>query len=57
MKTYECNCGNELELERCEWAKYCFSDCEEVISIYKCNVCNKEFSKRGGNFDLEEIED
>ncbi len=49
-----CSCGNELEFDRCEYAKYCMSDCEELIDIYICSNCDKEYSKREGNFELEE---
>ena len=52
----DCYCGEVLELDRCEWAKYCFSDCEELINIYKCEKCGRTFSKRDGNFELEEYD-
>jgi len=54
--SYDCNCGNELEYFGAEWAKYCFSDSEEIISIYECKECKKQYSKREGNFELEEKE-
>ena len=57
MSTYDCDCGNELEYFGNEWAKYCMSDCEEIIDIYECEKCNKMYSKREGNFELEERED
>ena len=52
-----CYCGEELRCERNEWAKYGMSDCEELIDIYKCESCGRMFSKREGNFELQEYED
>ena len=57
MEVYFCNCGNTLEYFDNEWAKYNFSDSEEIVSIYKCEKCGKRYTKREGNFDLEERED
>jgi hypothetical protein len=49
-----CECGNELEYFGNEWAKYCMSDCEEIIDIYECGKCKRMYDKREGNFELEE---
>tara|TARA_R110000824_G_scaffold218435_2_gene405047 strand:+ start:3095 stop:3265 length:171 start_codon:yes stop_codon:yes gene_type:complete len=49
-------CGIELDYETNEYAKYGGSDCEEIISIYSCSSCKKWYSKRDGNFDLEDAE-
>jgi hypothetical protein len=55
MEIEEClYCGEEMELDRCDYAKYGMSDCEEIVSIYECKTCNKWFTKREGNFELEE---
>jgi len=48
-----CYCGETLEWIDSEWAKYCMSDSEEIVDIYKCPVCGRKFSKREGNFDLD----
>jgi len=54
MNEYCSYCGKELEYVDNEWAKYNFSDCEEIVSIYECIFCKKRFTKRDGNFNLEE---
>ena len=46
-------CGKELEFIDCEWAKYNFADCEEIVSVYGCKACNKKYTQREGNFRLE----
>ena len=51
-----CYCNCELEYIGNEWAKYNFSDSEEIISIYKCDKCKRKYNKREGNFELEEVE-
>lgn len=48
-----CDCGEILEFVDCEWAKYTFSDCEELVSIYGCRKCKRMFTQRDGNFDME----
>jgi len=53
MSEYMCDCGNELEYFDNEWAKYNFSDDEEIVSIYKCEKCGNKYTKREGNFGLE----
>lgn len=50
-----CDCGNELECYDNEWARYNFSDSEEIVSLYKCDKCGRTYRKREGNFSLEEI--
>ena len=49
-----CNaCGWLLDYVDSEWAKYNFSDSEEIISIYECSNCKRKYNKREGNFELE----
>jgi len=55
MEEYFCDyCGDMLEYFATEWAKYCMCDDEELVSIYECKKCKKKYTKRDGNFGLEE---
>jgi len=41
------NCGKyTMEYDRNEWAKYNFSDGEEIVDIYRCTSCNNEMTIR-----------
>lgn len=41
------NCGKyTMDFLDTEWAKYTFSDCEELVSIYKCSECGNEMTIR-----------
>ena len=53
----ECpNCDNEEMEFDTEWAKFCFSDDEEIISVYTCLKCGRKYYKRDGNFTLEDYD-
>ena len=55
MSKEYCDCGTILEFFDSEWAKYPYSDGEEIITIYVCPKCKRKWSKREGNFPLEEV--
>lgn len=50
-------CGGILEYIDSEWAKYNFSDSEEIVSVYGCKSCRKKWNKREGNFELDGEDD
>lgn len=39
-------CGELMEYDRAEWARYDTQIGEELVSIYKCTKCNEEKSVR-----------
>lgn len=39
-------CCERTEFDRCEWAKYMMEDSEELVSIYICPICKKEYTIR-----------
>ena len=57
MSEYEkCECGEVLEWIDNAWATYGMSYEAEIIDIYECTSCDKVYSKRRGQDDLEEYD-
>jgi hypothetical protein len=57
MSDYTCDyCGEMLEYFDNAWTKYGDSYEEEIIDLYECKKCDKMFSKRDRDWDLEEYD-